>query len=497
MKMGNKRKSRIVMTIRFRMTAIFLGVMVVLMLINVYIYMNVNRVVMDINQVYIKNFRLNILQDELQNIQDCMTQYLENKNTDSMENYYRNVQIYSDTLDELNSKTVDDEYMLMEKNIYNLSKAYIDVTDETIEYKRGRNVEKYSYTYEKTVRMCGYLNTYIESLNNSRFKANSANYQAMLRIFYYTQQLSIGILFVVAVITIVLISLATRQITLPLTRLAAAANKVASGTLDVEPVEIISEDEVGVVTGAFNKMLLSIREYIDRIKDNMERERALQDRELLMNTHLKEAQLNYLQAQINPHFLFNTLNAGAQLAMMEEADRTYKYIQNVADFYRYNVQNNKVVTLENEIELVDNYMYIINVRYSNDIHYSKDIDTSLTSVMIPAMIIQPIVENSVRYGISGIDWEAHIDLSVTLEDDYICVSIRDNGVGIPKETIDSIMSEEIKVNYEETKEDSTGVGLRNVIARMRLYYNTEDVMEITSEGVNLGTEIALMIPFSE
>lgn len=91
----------------------------------------------------------------------------------------------------------------------------------------------------------------------------------------------------------------------------------------------------------------------------------MKEKELLMETHLKDAQLKYLQAQINPHFLFNSLNAGAQLAMMESADRTYDYIQNMAAFFRYNIKkDHDEVTLEEEIRLVDNYIYILNVRFS-------------------------------------------------------------------------------------------------------------------------------------
>ena len=101
----------------------------------------------------------------------------------------------------------------------------------------------------------------------------------------------------------------------------------------------------------------------------------------------------------------NTLNAGAQLAMMEGADRTYRYVQKVADFFRYNVKkNNDTVTLREEISLVDTYIYILNVRFSGDIHFRKEVDESLLDVQVPSMILQPIVENSVNYGIRNIDW---------------------------------------------------------------------------------------------
>ena len=106
-----------------------------------------------------------------------------------------------------------------------------------------------------------------------------------------------------------------------------------------------------MVTGAFNQMLISIRQYLESLRESMEIRRSLMEKELLMEAHLKDAQLKYLQAQINPHFLFNTLNAGAQLAMMEGADRTYEYVQNVAEFFRYNVKkSNDIVTVREELD---------------------------------------------------------------------------------------------------------------------------------------------------
>jgi len=494
----NKIINKYKMSIRFRMMVVFLGVMSILVLVNVYNYSNINDAIANINLVYEKNYNLNELKDELINVQDCLTEYLENKNTDSMEDYYRHAQIYQDMIESLNHEVVDEEFFLMEKNVYNISTAYLSSTNKAIEYKRGRDIEKYRVEYVKTEKLKTYLTSYIDSLNTARFRANSDNHSAMVSVLEYTQKLSIIILVIVICSALILISLATSQITSPLRRLAITADIVAKGKLDVEPVEIEINDEVGVVTKAFNKMLYSIREYIDRITENMEREKVLEKKELLMNAHLKEAQLNYLQAQINPHFLFNTLNAGAQLAMMEDAERTYEYIQNVADFYRYIIKNNKLVRLADEIELVDNFMYIINVRYMGDIKYSKQIDEAVTDVMVPSMILQPIVENSIKYGVTDIEWEAHIDISVEKEDEYVCIRVSDNGVGISEDVINEIINnsgENDEKNNAERSSESTGIGLKNVIRRLRLHYGAENVMEIYSDGPDRGTMVTLLIPY--
>ena len=151
---------------------------------------------------------------------------------------------------------------------------------------------------------------------------------------------------------------------------------------------------------ACNKMMNSIRDYIRQTKENYERESRLIENELIMKNDLKEAQLKYLQAQINPHFLFNSLNAAAQLAMMEGAENTCLFVQNMADFFRYNVRKmEKDTTLKEELELVDNYIYILNVRFAGEIHYTKQIDERVTGTMMPSMILQPLIENAIIHGI--------------------------------------------------------------------------------------------------
>ena len=144
---------------------------------------------------------------------------------------------------------------------------------------------------------------------------------------------------------------------------------------------------------------------------------------------------------------------------------------------------------------VKHYIYILNVRFSGDIHFKMDVEDSCKKVMMPGMIVQPIVENSVNYGIRDIDWKGKIELSATREEDYVCLSIRDNGIGMEQEKIDQIMSGEFK--RDEIIQDSNGVGLNNVIQRLRMFYDKDDVIEITSIGKNMGTEVVIKLYWRE
>ena len=397
---------------------------------------------------------------------------------------------------ELNDDITGISFGRMERSIKHMSEKYLDIVGQTIEAKRGRNVEKYRVRYENATQMYDYINTYIYSLNNEQFKSNSENYSELSKAFRIFETVSMLVLFVVIVGNVGVIVRLTGTIISPLKNLAASANEVAKGNFDTELIEVQAEDEIGVVTGAFNQMVISIRQYIERIRQSMETERAMKEKELMMEAHLKDAKLKYLQAQINPHFLFNTLNAGAQLAMMEGADRTYEYVQNMAEFFRYNVKKgNDTVTIREEMELVDNYIYILNVRFSGDIHYEKKVDKLLLNVEMPSMILQPIVENCVNHGIREMDGEGRIWLSVYRVDDVVCISIKDNGIGMSRETIDEIMSGTYR--DKELAAGSNGIGMDNVIARLKLFSESDNVMSIISEGENQGTEVIIYLQMRE
>lgn len=484
------------MSLQQKLTGLFIITAVTILAVNLYVYTFINHMTNRVEEVYVSNVRLNELTQALDKVQDSMEDYLNTKSSDAMEAYYRSDQGFRELLEELNTEVTDDELLLMEKNIYMLSESYLDVAAEVIQAKRGRNVEKYGNLYEEASVLHEEINTFIHSLNNEKFKNNSENYQILRNSLRYMEMLSIGVLLLVLLANVILILISTKMVTNPLHQLAQTANQVAKGDFDVEKVPIHSMDEVGIVTGAFNQMVESIRDHIEQLRLTLERENQLKERQLMMQSHLKDTQLKYLQAQINPHFLFNTLNAGVQLAMMEDAERTGVFLENMAEFFRYNVRkNDQDATLQEEIHLVDNYVHILNVRFSGEICFEKEVDEELLETRVPSMILQPIVENAVNYGIRGLDREGRILLDVYEKESTICISIWDNGIGIEKERIDQILSGEVReVNLQS---NSNGVGLNNIMERLGLYFQGRAKLEIFSEGQDTGTEVLITIPKEE
>ena len=480
-------------SIQTRLSGVMILVLVLVLGINIFIFNQIHTAVVRIDAVFSSNTAVNELSEALEKVENTVFEYLNTKSTQALENYYRYEQNYKNLIEELNDKNLDNEVKMLEKNIRRMSESYLDLTNKTVQAKRGRNVEKYKTSYESENELYEYINSYIYRLNNLRFKTNSANYQLLLSAMNVLYKLCIFVMVVVYVLGIAMTTILVRNMIRPLTDLSNTAHEVAKGNLNVPQLPVVIEDEVGVVTRSFNQMLESIRQNIDQLKESMERQAQMKERELLMETHLKEAQLKYLQAQINPHFLFNSLNAGAQLAMMGDADNTGIFLEKMADFFRYNVRKmEEDAMLWEEIEAVDNYIYILNVRFAGDITYIKDVDEDIENIRIPSMILQPLVENAVQHGIHDCMETGWICMEIHLKGEQLEITVSDNGAGMTEEMIKKVMSGHADQNEENRY--STGIAVRNVIDRLKLYYKEENTFTIESDGPGTGTRVHITLP---
>ena len=482
-------------SVRSKLLIAFIIPTILILIVNIYMYISINTMIARVDEIYVVNVGLNDLSDDLTFLQNSMKDYLESKGTSALNDYYRAEQDYRNGLSALDIRNSGTAVYAMQENIIHQSENYLRVAGDTITAKRGRNVEKYKASFEETVEMYSDLQACLYALNNKQFKKNTSDYSILLSSLRSMEMITILILFFIGIVNIIVVFLMTRSMTLPLIGLSQAANEVAEGNFDVEIEDTEGGDEISVVSKAFKQMLGSIQRYIAEIKDSVLRESRLKEHELVMENRMKEVQLRSLQAQINPHFLFNTLNAGEQLAMMEGADKTTEFIENMADFFRYNIKKiDNDASIAEEIALVDKYVYILNVRFTGEIHYSKHIDEEVTEVRVPSMILQPIVENAVNYGIRDIEWEGHIDLNVYKENGDVLLSIKDNGIGMSQEQIDRILSGEAVGEASADHAASNGIGLGNVIERLQIFTGRSDVMEIHSEGSGRGTEFVIKVP---
>ena len=420
--------------LRTKLVLVFAFTMFMVAFVNIYMHVSINNFVGTIDKVYASNVSLNQLVGTLDDVQENMFRYLNTKSTAALNDYYVSEQSYSEQISSLNDRPTDNPLKLTEKNIRSISAEYLKLAASAVAAKRGRDVEQYRSIYSEASKLYGYLGTYINELNNARFKTNAESYNTLRASLGYMQTFSTVILLVAITGNMFVLMLLSSTITKPLTKLARQVEQVGKGDFDIDFISVESRDEIGVLADAFNQMTDSLQEHVDQIKTRMAEESRLKETQLRMENSLKESQLIFLQSQINPHFLYNTLNAGAQLAMMEGAEKTTLFIENLADFFRYSVKHTgQNSSLLDEISQVDAYLHIINVRFSNEIQYLKHVEGQVERVMMPGVILQPIVENAINHGLRDVKWEKRITLRVCENAEHIRVTVTDNGKGMTQE----------------------------------------------------------------
>lgn len=232
--MREKRESLSVQeSIQTRLSLAMVLVMLFVVCINFFIFEQIHSGVDRIDAVFSSNAAINDLSDTLNKLEGTVYEYLNTKGTKALENYYRYEQDYRQLLDELNDRNVESEVKMLEKNIRRMSESYLEQTSETVQAKRGRNIEKYKASYEKEKLLYEYITSYIYKLNNLRFRMNSANYQILLNSMDVLYRLALVVIFIVAAVGVAIILLVVRSMIRPLTQLSNTAHEVAMGNLDV------------------------------------------------------------------------------------------------------------------------------------------------------------------------------------------------------------------------------------------------------------------------
>jgi sensor histidine kinase YesM len=279
------------------------------------------------------------------------------------------------------------------------------------------------------------------------------------------------------------------SITKPIQKLTRAAKELSRGRFD-QPIEVNSSDEISFLAKTFDRMRININTLISEIQQKAQLEGELKENKLL----LKESQLLSLQSQINPHFLFNTLDTLSKKAYMDGSEETSDLIANVANLLRYNLKRlDRSVTLNEEIHVLKQYIEIQKARFTERLHFVSYVDEALLGFHIPCLTLQPIIENAVIHAVEPLEEGGTIHFEVTGDHDFVTVMIKDNGVGISEETIQHILEER---DHAELESHSTGIGFSNVVRRLRLFYG-EDVLIQIQSNIGEGTTVALKLPRKE
>lgn len=208
---------------------------------------------------------------------------------------------------------------------------------------------------------------------------------------------------------------------------------------------------------------------------------------------VKELELKALQNQINPHFLFNTLNSLSKLALIEGAERTSDLTVTVSSMLRYSLRElNRLVPLRDEVEHCHAYITIQKARFRDRIAFDSSIEEACLQIEVPPMLLQPLVENAFIHGIEAMESGAVIRLAVRMDNEDVLIAVSDNGAGMTEETRLSLLRPG-EDGTARSGGQSTGIGTRNVFRRLALLYGREDLVDIQS-APGEGTTVTIRIP---
>lgn len=323
---------------------------------------------------------------------------------------------------------------------------------ESFSYQRDGRLFSFYYMSELSLYIAGYLDVtpYLNSLNR-----------------FYT--LLFAVISLVVIFSVAIAVYLARSLVRPIKKLSSAMMSVEDGNMQVRVVTS-NISEMADLENKFNEMLSQINELIEKNKEESEK--------------VREAERKALEAQMNPHFLFNTLNVIRSIARMHQEHEIEQITIKLGRLLRYAVDNHESTeTLENSFMMVESYLDIQRVRFGEKLHAELYIDPSLLSVRTPKLIIQPLVENAIGHGLEKKLGTWHLSVSIIPDGEMVHITVADNGVGF-----DASLAENMK-----NLATSGHTGMYNVYKRLKLCYGEKAGFTVSSTPGE-GTRVELVFP---
>lgn len=340
-------------------------------------------------------------------------------------------------------------------------------TDSAAAYRDGNYQEVYhGEKRDITVKSVGYTGWKIVGVTPEKgFSLNNLKTQLF-------------VVFIVAFFLFILVIInayISSRITTPIQELEKSVNALEAGELDTE-----------VYTGGSYEI-----QHLGRsIGDMAERIQVLMDDIVTEHESKRKSEFDTLQSQINPHFLYNTLDIIVWMIENEQKHEAVKVVTALARFFRISLSKGKsIIPVRDELEHVRNYLMIQQMRFKNKFTYRIEPEEGTLDFASLKLMLQPLVENAIYHGMEFMDGDGEIVLTVRLEEGDLWFTIRDNGLGMTKEQVDSLLTENAHVSSRR----GSGIGVKNVNERIRLYFGERYGLTIESEP-DVGTIIRIHLP---
>ncbi len=296
---------------------------------------------------------------------------------------------------------------------------------------------------------------------------NIQEYRSFLFIGLLTLLISVGLTLLIAMCT-------NSFITAPIYRLTASMKKTEQGNFT--PAHATThQDEIGQLQNSYNEMVEKIQELLAA--------------KITEQKHLRNAELQILQEQIKPHFLYNSLNGIAYLISSRQNDTARNLLLSLSDYYRESLsKGSELISLSTEIHIVKNYLALQKMRFQDLIEDEYELQEETLSILIPRLTLQPLVENALYHGILPMGECGTIRILAFIENTRLKIHIQDDGMGMTEDMLTGILDKNIEENRKS-------FGLRGTIERLQIYYNQKDIYHISSTP-GKGTQILLSLPYN-
>lgn len=328
-----------------------------------------------------------------------------------------------------------------------------------IHSNEGRN-EFISYKYSNVTKWI-----YVTKLDISKMYKQT---RIVKRISIWT------ILFCILLSAILSILLAS-SLTKPVQKLVKSLRRVEKGDFTSE-IAVVSHDEIGRLTATYNKMLGELRSLLERIKSE--------------NRLKRQSDLNILQAQITPHFIYNFLTTIRSISRSQEDERVYKLTSGLIGLLQTSISKQVTfVTIEEELQLVQSYVYLQRIRYNNQFEVVYEIDEALKPYRVLKMLLQPLVENALFHGMDLVKGDGLLRIAIRSDNQNVIFSIADNGKGMTEEQMLKLFAD----GNQDVEKKYRGIGLKNIRDRINLYFGERYGLRVESK-IDEGTLIMITMP---
>jgi sensor histidine kinase YesM len=476
--------------IRSKLLVYFIVLVGLLTSIGLFFYNSSEKLVVEYDNSFERFLLLNDISQRTNVITEKMHAYILDKDEKYLEDYDSEKQRL--IRDQQNLTREPDTKDITLVNYKNMIDSFLEECDASIHSFQKDDINQYSSHYNEALNIAGFLQEDTLTLLNNKLTNYQKFYNQIALENHYYKLMSISLFAATFFLSTLLALWISGGITKPISLLSKAAKEISKGNFSGEDIKITTNDELKPLTETFNQMRTNIRQLVMEIKQKSELDKLL-----------KEMELRSLQNQINPHFLFNTLNTVAKMAYLEEAEETSRLIVSVAALLRYNLGDlNKASTLRDEVRIVKEYFFIQQTRFGERIQFVTDIQDDCLDIDIPSLTLQPLVENAFIHGVESLEEDAIISLNIYRQMHWIYVEVKDNGVGMEEATKIKLRDYARGIETEETFDPeksnghSTGIGVKNVLKRLQLFYHRNDIVEIDSK-LNKGTTFRLIIPEAE